>query len=50
MVGWWCRWLLGAYYDGSCGGSLVYDQLLGTPHSVTGFIGSVGVARISYLT
>ena len=26
----------GAYYHGSCGGSLVYDQSLGTPHSVTG--------------
>jgi len=45
-----CCWLLGAYYDGSCGGSLVYDQSLGTPHSVTGFIGSVGMARIFYLT
>jgi len=50
-TGWWsCRWLLGAYYDGSCGGSLVYDQSLGNPHSVTGFIGSVGVVRIFYLT
>ena len=39
-----------SYYDGSCGGSLVYDQSLGTPQSVTGFIGSVGVARIFYIT
>jgi len=40
----------GAYNDGTCGGSLVYDQSLGTPHSVTGFIRSVGMVRICYLT
>jgi len=40
----------GAYYDGSCGGSLVCDHSLGNPHSVAGFIGSVGVVRIFYLT
>ena len=40
----------GAYYDGSCGGSLVYDQSLGTPHSVTGFIRSAGMVKIFYLT
>jgi len=44
-AGYWC-----AYYDGSCGGSLVYPQSLGTPHSVTGFIRSVGMVRIFYLT
>ena len=40
----------GAYYDGSCGGSLVYDQSLGTPHSVTGFIRSAEMVKNFYLT